>query len=1431
MAAIWNTACVFISSTFRDMHAERDQLVKVVFPALRERLEKYRVHLIDIDLRWGVPKEQADNDQALDVCLDQIDSCRPFFVGILGERYGWVVTHRLGLAQFAESSEQIVPVPFTANGLRMGSKYGWVRHHTGKSITELEIVYGVLQNPPMRRHAFFYFRDPDALLAVPEEIRRTVYCETEPELIAKLHDLKARIRRSGYPLLDGYPARWDANAYDRPSRSHGRLVGLEVFGERVRDQLWQAIQEEFQLPEQPPVVTAADPLAEEQDYHERFMESRLRVYVGREQINDALLAFADGNDLIPCLVTGPSGSGKSAALARFVQTFAQSQIANQESKILIISHFIGASPRSTNLRDMLRRFCQVFKARFGFAEDVPEEAAKLTVTFQEFVGKVPADTRVLLVIDALNQLDEADRAQELYWLPRELPPQVKVIVSCISDTLAPTGRGQGEGQAVLEAFRWRKHSPVQLAALSDAEQRLIIRQVPSLSAKTLDDDQVRLLLSNPATANPLFLLVALEELRGFGSYEQLNNRIAEFPKEGDTVTAIFTQVIERLEEEFDHETVHAVLTLLASARRGLSERELQELLAPSEFNRKSKIENQKSEDLFPVLRQLRPYLLSRAGLLDFYHRNLFKAVRERYLDTAEGQQAAHRILAEHFRCMSYQDGDRPFWRTDRPRGLSELPYHQAGAGHWDQLEQTLCDFGYIHAKCDAGMTFDLVADYHLALAVETQAAIEPLNEGWGFTLVNESMQSAFSKWPGRSRVEEFSRAFTSCASQIAQAGMRAFLQSAIAHADASPITQAAEAWIAAGYWNMPWLRRIGRPQQPPQDPCLMTIQGHAGAVWAVTIHPVTPIVVSGGGDRLVKVWDLETGELLQVMEGHQAGVKTVAFACEGRRVVSGSWDKTIKIWDLTTGVCLDTFSGHSDTVTSLAVHPTSLFVASGSCDGTVKLWDLEKRTCRFTIAAQGEGGEVTALAIHPTGRYLVSAIAGGAPMIWDLQEKRGTALVGHTAAVTAVAFHPVGQRIISSSLDHTIKIWEFGSGKCIDSIPYNYFGDVVTLAISEDQRSGRERFLSLQPSTFRFSKDRLEMGSPTPRLVTAGMGNLVVWDLETKVPPKSINTDQRTSWALAAHYDGLRVVSGGDDGTLKVWDLESPAFGTPNQRETGQVRYITLIPGGAHALSINLDGTLQIWEFQTGRRVVIQPGHLGASLSVALHPDGCHALSGGPKGVQAWNLQTGARLITLAEHTAVVSSVAFHPDGQHAISGSYDGTVKLWDLGAGKCLRTLAGHQDKVNAVAIHRDGLRAISAGSDGSIRVWSLDTGSCVQVLQGHLDSVNAVEIHPDGKRLVSASSDKTLKAWDLNDGSCLRTLAGHRSFVVALAIHPAGCRLVSGSWDRTLQIWDLETGASLGRWDADVSITACAFFPDGRIATGDDAGRVTFLDFIEQ
>ena len=683
--------------------------------------------------------------------------------------------------------------------------------------------------------------------------------------------------------MENYPARWDPEAYDRPSRSHGRLVGLEAFGERVRDQLWQAIQEEFQLPEQPPVVTAADPLAEEQDYHERFMESRLRVYVGREQINDALLAFADGNDLVPCLVTGPSGSGKSAALARFVRDYQHKQ-----PQTLVIPHFIGASPRSTNLRDMLRRFCQVFKARFGFAEDVPEEVAKLSVTFREFVGKVPADTRVLLVIDALNQLDEADRAQELYWLPTELPPQVKVIVSCITDS--------GKTEPVLEAFRRRKHCPVQLAALSDAEQRLIIRQVPSLSAKTLDDDQVRLLLSNPATANPLFLLVALEELRGFASYERLNERIAAFPREGDTVTAIFTQVIERLAEEFNQKLVETVLTLLASARRGLSERELQELVAGLDG----------ADDLFPVLRQLRPYLLSRAGLIDFYHRNLFKAVRERYLPSEEQQRQAHVRLAEYFNAQDYwlesleeqQRRAKTLPPTPRPanvRKVDELPWQLLQAADWQKSEQLLTDLAFLEAKAEAGMVFDLAADFSAAIgghAGRPPAVADSAFAGRGAPS-RYSLHWAASDDAVPVHVEP-------CWWYDCPQAARHYVPPSGGWPPGGPpweqpgpkLFQILEQWRAKrNRWaSAQWLRSLRPPPDRLHSPLVTILPG--GDVSGVACSPDSRYIASASTDG-VRIWELSTGRCQGVLSEGTAPCDVASSL--NKKLLAGGVDGTVRL--------------------------------------------------------------------------------------------------------------------------------------------------------------------------------------------------------------------------------------------------------------------------------------------------------------------------------------------------------------------------------------------------------------------------------------------------------------------------------------------------------------------------------------------------------
>lgn len=87
----WEKVYIFISSMFNDMHAERDYLVKQVFPRLGEWCDRRKLHMVDIDLRWGATEADAtQNKNVVIVCLNRIDACRPFFVCFLGQRYGWI---------------------------------------------------------------------------------------------------------------------------------------------------------------------------------------------------------------------------------------------------------------------------------------------------------------------------------------------------------------------------------------------------------------------------------------------------------------------------------------------------------------------------------------------------------------------------------------------------------------------------------------------------------------------------------------------------------------------------------------------------------------------------------------------------------------------------------------------------------------------------------------------------------------------------------------------------------------------------------------------------------------------------------------------------------------------------------------------------------------------------------------------------------------------------------------------------------------------------------------------------------------------------------------------------------------------------------------------------------------------------------------------
>eukprot|EP00049_Salpingoeca_infusionum_P007618 m.123911 g.123911 ORF g.123911 m.123911 type:complete len:2859 (-) comp13763_c1_seq1:490-9066(-) len=199
----WKTVRIFVSSTFRDMHGERDVLTRYIMPELKQRMHHLKVHLFEVDLRWGITEMALQHASATATCIREVTNSH-LFVGFLGERYGYA------------------PSPSAGYDVPLDPEYDWVREYpTGRSITELEIQAGVLSNPePATARAFFCLRNSSFSNSVPQPFRKDFAAES-PEAAQLLSQLRARVTSSGTPTLQ-YDAKWCVQ--DQPDTIQAALI-------------------------------------------------------------------------------------------------------------------------------------------------------------------------------------------------------------------------------------------------------------------------------------------------------------------------------------------------------------------------------------------------------------------------------------------------------------------------------------------------------------------------------------------------------------------------------------------------------------------------------------------------------------------------------------------------------------------------------------------------------------------------------------------------------------------------------------------------------------------------------------------------------------------------------------------------------------------------------------------------------------------------------------------------------------------------------------------------------------------------------------------------------------------------------------------------------------------------------------------------------
>ncbi|HLF83636.1 MAG TPA: NACHT domain-containing protein, partial [Blastocatellia bacterium] len=392
--------------------------------------------------------------------------------------------------------------------------------------------------------------------------------------------------------------------------------------------------------------------------------------------------LADVAERAPIVVGGKPGCGKSALLAKFALEYRETH-----PEVFVLAHFIGVSPGSTDLRRSLRRICLELAAHFEIDEEVPEDFRELCLALPRFLAGAAAHSRIVLILDALNQLEPSHHSHALDWLPPTPHPNVRLIVSTL------------EGDC-LDALRDHAVKPVEVVVgpLNDEERQQIIRETLWTFRKRLDEravnDQMSMLLRKRHSDTPLYLVVACEELRVFGEFERVTDRILAFP---DEVAELFGQVLERLERDHGREIVESALTFLECSRYGLLETELLELLKRDE-------ETQLPQAIWAAFYRsvksfLRPPGESGEGLLDFFHRQMSKAVRTRYLSADDALQKSHRELAEFFCRKADPYGNRS-WLGNYPRGLSQLPFHLFNAAMHTELFELARDEGFLRAQTE-----------------------------------------------------------------------------------------------------------------------------------------------------------------------------------------------------------------------------------------------------------------------------------------------------------------------------------------------------------------------------------------------------------------------------------------------------------------------------------------------------------------------------------------------------------------------------------------------------------------------------------------------------------------------------------------------------------------------------------------------------------
>ena len=367
---------IFLSSTFSDMQEERNYLTKKIFPRIREICEKRGVRFSVLDLRWGITEEESRTGKVIEICMDEIKRTKPFFLGLLGGRYGWIPTEEE-----------------TKLNWHLAEKYPWIQEYMkeGCSITEIEMQYAVLKEAE-KIDAFFFLRNMES---VPAKFREK---DGSPEK-TKLERLRNEV------LAQSKDGRCTADFYSDMS-------GL---GRMVQERLLAMIDRRFPADEKPDSLGA---ILQRQAFERaklrfNYVDNGWKRSFGLEQ------AFKSASVIF---VSGEKGIGKSALLANWHPD--DEAVDGTGTRWRIIRTDIDDT-----VKDLLR-LSEIFKDQLKQIDpSLPELDGETETSVPDYAGK--CSENIVWVIDGLEKV--VTESVGNFGFLFSLPDNVKAVIAGTAD--------------------------------------------------------------------------------------------------------------------------------------------------------------------------------------------------------------------------------------------------------------------------------------------------------------------------------------------------------------------------------------------------------------------------------------------------------------------------------------------------------------------------------------------------------------------------------------------------------------------------------------------------------------------------------------------------------------------------------------------------------------------------------------------------------------------------------------------------------------------------------------------------------------------------------------------------------------------------------------------------------------------------------------